>query len=267
VSAPPPVTPPPVEGECDRDDDGECVEECEKDEEGECESPFGWFSAALEVGYGYFPASEFETTVKDIKTKLTIEQRHAFIGKLHLDLGGDGIAVEIAPFIAVEGSDISALQVNPGQGMGGGLGGDFVAVGGQLNLVYRFGSKAFFPHLGIGFHGAYLVSEDIDYGAELYGRIPIGFSAYFAKNAAFVMEVGLMYGATGIKANFSTDPDELAAELGIDPEDFDPYHPPTGMDEADVEAMKQAMIEDAIHKAVKFGAGFGVDVAIGIRFP
>jgi len=186
------------------------------------------------------------------------------------------LAFEIAPLFAIEGSGkkLSDLSVDTGQGVSGGLGGDFIAIGGQLGLVFRIpAAKYFFPHIGIGFHGAYLTSDSVDYGAELYGRIPIGFTWYWGESFALTAEVGFMYGATGIRLKQTKSYDQMlediAEEEGIDPDALedapkdlnDPYYDQFDPDQ------RQKLMEAAIAQQARFGRGFGFDFMIGVRFP
>ena len=238
--------------------------EISTDEEDE-ESPFGWFSLAPEVGFAYYPAADIEVR----GFPLEVQPRNAFVFKLHLDLGGDGLALALAPLVAVERSggslaDVTSVGVDLSQGVGDGLGGDYVALGGELSLVYRFEIGSFFPHLGIGFHGAYLTADSIEYGAELYGRVPIGFSWYVAEHLAIVLEAGLMYGATGIRGTGLDDPAALAAEVDVGDECTDPQ---TLENDPELATQCQAAVEDQMSEKLQFGTGFAFDVMIGLRFP
>ncbi|MFO8073160.1 MAG: hypothetical protein R6V85_14910 [Polyangia bacterium] len=267
--------PPPDEGDPPAEAAAEEVGE-ERDgeiaEEGEEQSVFGWFTFSPQVGAAIFPQADI--TVRGVD--LSIEKRAAFVGKLHFDLGGDGIGFELAPLFAIEGSGkkLSDLSVDTGQGVGGGLGGDFVAVGGQLALVFRIpAGRYFFPHIGLGFHGAYLASDSVDYGAELYGRVPIGFSWYWGDSFAMTVDIGVMYGATGLRLKQTKSYDEMlgeaAEEQGIDPAELedapqdlnDPYYDQFDSDQ------RQSLMEAAIAQQARFGAGFGFDFMIGVRFP
>jgi hypothetical protein len=223
---------------------------------------FAWFSLSPQVGFAYFPEASIE--VKGIPLK--VNPRNVFIFKLHLDLGGDGLALELAPLFAIEadGSEFGKMKVDLGDSVGGGLGGDFVAIGGQATLVYRFDLSPFFPHLGLGFHGAGLISDNIESGTELYGRVPIGFTWYMAEYLGLVVEFGLMWGATGIKGKGAGD---IASEIeNFDPDQYDPeadYDP----NDPDAEAKARAALEAELAKKLQFGTGFGFDLMVGLRFP
>jgi hypothetical protein len=242
-------------------------EKKEDEDEGE-DGPFAWFSVAPEVGLAIYPAADL--TIKGVP--FSINRRTGFVAKVHLDLGGAGLSVDLAPLIAVEGA--GGFHLDASQGVGGGLGGDYVAFGGELSLLYKFRAKSFFPHLGIGFHGTYLTSDKLEYGSELFGRIPLGFTWYVAEDFGLVFEFGFMYGVTGIRWKFTDAMKrELLAEYGIDPntplpdnkEDLDAFLQAHNL-ENDPTA-KQKLLQSVASKTVQFGDGFGFDFMIGVRFP
>jgi hypothetical protein len=187
-------------------------------------SGFSWFSIAPEVGYQYF----FETEI-DEDYDAVIGGRHGLVLKGHLDFGGDGVALEVAPIFAFES--------------GSGLWGDFAVLGGELTLAFRGSWGSFYPGFGIGFRGAGIFENDrIHSGAELYARIPVGFTWYFWSHLGLVFEVGVMYGGTGIRPKDVEDPD------------------PT--DEDDTIRNNLAETDE-----MYWGAGFGLDILLGLRFP
>jgi hypothetical protein len=258
------------------------------EEEEEENEVFSWFSLVPQIGYLFFPEGQMEVN----GFNATVDQRNGLVAKLHFDLGGDGIAFEIAPIFALEVGGINTDATGFGnlstldlsQGFSGA---NFLAVGGQIGIVYRFDVGKFFPHLGLTFYGTYLTGSEIDYGTELYGRIPIGFTAYMGEHIAFVLEVGLMYGATGIKMPLKLP--EVAADLpnadvleaAQTPSDFEAWYE-TNQGEIDQwivenqdnlpkdyssKQMQADMVSDQLSKSIRFGAGFGLDITIGIRFP
>lgn len=119
---------------------------------------------------------------------LTITQRGGAIVKLPINLLGDGLGIEITPFLSGERTGDDGIE-------------KITSVGGQLGFAYRFRIRRFYPKIGIGGHIAYLGGDDINHGIEAYGRIPIGFTWYFARFMALEVEVAAMVGATGIRTN------------------------------------------------------------------
>ncbi|MCP4603838.1 MAG: hypothetical protein GY847_25520 [Proteobacteria bacterium] len=186
------------------------------------ETEFAWLSFAPEIGYIHF----FEAVV-DSPLDARVSARNGVIIKGHVDIGGDGIALEIAPLYARES--------------GGGLFGDFNVLGGEVTLVFRASTGSFYPGVGIGFHGAYIFRNNyINSGSELYGRIPLGFTWYFFEYLGLVFEAGVMYGGTGVRAK-RTDEDN--------PRDDN----------------KRAWLAES--GKPEFGAGFAFDILVGLRFP
>lgn len=271
--APPPPSPPPPGAKKPRplNEDGTVAKDGQKkedeDKDKKEDGPFAWFSVAPEVGLAIYPAADM--MIKGIQ--FTINRRIGFVGKVHLDLGGAGLAVDLAPLIAVEGANV---HLDASQGVGGGLGGDYVAFGGELSILYKFHAKSFFPHLGIGFHGTYLTSDALEYGSELFGRIPFGFTWYVAEDFGLVFEFGFMYGVTGIRWRFTEAMKrELLAELGLDentplPKNEDELK--KFIDDNNLNndaAAKEKLAQSIASKTLQFGDGFGFDFMIGVRFP
>jgi hypothetical protein len=227
---------------------------------------FGRVTLSPQVGYSFFPESNYDYD----GFTLSVDQRNSFTAKLHLDFGGDGFAFELAPLFSMEalGSDPASF----GSDLSAGASGKFFAVGGQIGLVYRASWKSFYPHLGLGFHGTYLMGDSIRYGTEIYGRIPAGFTVYVAKRFAFVVEVAFLYGATGIRF---PDPDtsELAARLqadyGVDINSIDWQN--TSPEELQLQygltnEQMTDLINEEMGKSIKFGNGPGFEAVFGVRF-
>ena len=147
----------------------------------EAESPeFAWLSLAPEVGYTFFSKGELEKAYHS-----EIEVRNGVVVKGHVDIGGDGVALELAPLYSWQGC--------------GGVVGNLNAFGGEMTLVYRFRSDDVYPGIGIGFHAAYIFPNDtVRRGVELFGRVPLGMTWYFVKYIGLVLEGGFMFGGTGI---------------------------------------------------------------------
>jgi hypothetical protein len=231
---------------------------------------FSSFSISPQVGYSYYPGSEYDYN----GIKLQVDKRNSFVAKVHLDLGGDGIAFEIAPLIAFEkiGGDLSSFSEDLGSGVSGSL----FALGGQTNIVFRGSWGSFYPHLGIGFHGTYLFGDNIEYGAEIYGRIPLGFTWYFAKHVAMVVEFAFMYGATGIRGKIP-DTKTLYADLEKDYgitqdqiENIDWQNSSTDQIQSDLgltQDQVDSIVQDKVSETIKFGKGYAFELMVGFRFP
>lgn len=264
----------------------------EKEDE-EDDQALSWFTASPQVGYTFFPQAQM--SYQGFTT--TVSPRNGLVAKLHLDLGGDGIGFEIAPLFGFQtggidnlGGSLGDFNVDPAKA-------SFLNVGGEMAIVYRFHLGYFYPHLGIGFHGSYVFGGDIEYGAQIYGRVPVGFSLYMGKSVALVVEAAFLFGATGMKQPFRATVDAAELEsLGLDSQtaadmtaDLESVQ-----DLSDLEAFKdkyqgqidyletqqaasgagidpEKLMQDAATNAVadsiRFGSGIGLELTVGLRFP
>lgn len=183
---------------------------------------FAWLSVAPEIGFQHF----FPATVNDA-LNAEISSRNSWVVKGHVDIGGDGLAIELAPHFAKE--------------FGSGLFGDFYAFGGQATLVFRAGFGNLYPTLGVGFHYAYIFENDyLSSGAEFYVRAPLGLTWYFTSFLGLVLEMGFYYGGTGVRAK-ATESGDLVAD-----------------------SRRSAL---AASDSIETGAGFALDFMMGLRFP
>jgi hypothetical protein len=248
---------------------------------------FATVTISPQVGYLFFQKSEMGVG----GLKATVETRNGFITKLDLGLGGDEVGFDISPLYALEfggiqagASDLSTFDLSEG-----GFGASYQAVGGQIAILYRFSIKRFFPHIGAGFHGTYLFGDQITEGTEIYGRFPLGFTIYLGKHVAFVMDLGFMYGATGIRTPprlpeaLDAMPPELrdGLENAKTRQDFERWYSENqaeidqwmidNQEELPEDYSRDKMASDfaseQIGKSIRFGSGFGLDITIGLRFP
>lgn len=260
------------------------------DEQAEQESPFSFFTIAPKFGYLFFPKSSISYN----EFEFTVDTRHGFIAKLHLDVGGDGFAFEIAPFFAVQ---TGGIEPSSGLDLSSGFtGGSYQALGGQLGLAYRLAFGRFFPSFGAGIYADYVMGDQVDYGTEIYGRIPIGLTVYLNQHIGITVELGLMFGVTGIKTPFTIpaelqpvledlDGDTLAElEAASSPEDYQQWYfdHQEEVDQIilehgdelseqfadyDADQLKEDFIREQFSNSIRFGYGFGLDFTIGLRFP
>lgn len=180
---------------------------------------FKWITVAPEIGYVHF----FKTTLDKGALDVPLSARNGMVLKGHVDIGGDGIALELAPLFELEVAD--------------GIFDKWSAIGGEITVVYRGSFDNFYPSIGVGFHGSGIIGNDIiKSGAQLYARVPLGFTWYFAEYLGLVFEVGLMYGGTGMQMN---DQGGTSPEISAMAETGDKY----------------------------WGPGFAFDIMAGLRFP
>ena len=157
-----------------------------------------FLTAAIQGGLIFFSGMEVSAeNDSGGKDTLSLSGRAGVILKLHLNLLGSGLAIEINPFFAQEWVGDVAID-------------HFSAVGAQIGLAYRFHIRRFFPKIGIGAHIAYAGGGDLEHGLEAFGRLPVGFTVYMARFLAFDLEAALLTGATGIQTkNLGNDFDRL----------------------------------------------------------
>lgn len=149
-----------------------------------------FFTAALDGGLVFFSDYAVSATDENGDTqKLNVSHRAGVLLKLQLNLLGDGLGIEINPIFASEWTGESAGIEQLG------------AIGAQLGVAYRFHVRRVYPKIGIGGHLAYLWGDNLNYGIEAYGRLPVGFSWYFVRVLALDFEVAWMSGATGLKTS------------------------------------------------------------------
>ncbi|RJO69435.1 MAG: hypothetical protein C4523_06350 [Myxococcales bacterium] len=142
-----------------------------------------YFTVAPKLGYVYFVAHEDQA--------LEISRRHAMLAMVSFDVGDLGYAFETEPYFSIE----VASGEKP-----------FYGLGANLQMVYRFYVHHIAPSFGMGVKGGYLFGEELKHGMELYGRFPLAVSFYMGEDIAFLIEVGLMYGITGLQgARFGKD--------------------------------------------------------------
>ncbi len=217
-----PAAPPPPARSSDEDEDSD-------DDDG----PWNWITLAPKIGYVYFGSSEVELD----GLKADIDARSGFQLAVDIALGGDGAGIDIVPLLEIE--DTGSSKVTGFGGYGG--------------LEYRmtFLSEArLYPSIGLGMKGVYLKSDDIDFGAELYGRIPLGLTYYPSDNLGFVGELGLGFGATGWKFKNNPAAAQAAAQAAV--------QAGGGVDEA---------ASAAVSTKLAFGPTVALDLSLGIRFP
>ena len=79
--------------------------------------------------------------------------------------------------------------------------GDFAAMGIYFGYVYRKPVGKWMFNFGFGPRLAMDFGGDLDYGAELMGRLPVGFSRRIFGKFALGLEAAGLYGAVGLKAS------------------------------------------------------------------
>lgn len=143
------------------------------------EKSFPWFSLSPTVGYAYFGKGDLSIG----GNTFTIESRSGARIALQLAMGGDGFAFELSPlFIHESGTGFTSNTVGLFTG-----------------FLWRLQFGRWYPHFGAGLQAGYMMSDNLDLGFELYGRVPLGVTWYVLKNLGVVAELGVGYGASGMK--------------------------------------------------------------------
>lgn len=145
----------------------------------------GWAGIGFEIGYQHFSDASFDTGGDPATEAIIggIPERNNRTLALTLDLGGDGLGLQLSPYYAtgeIRNTDLTTIGV---------------FVGGMLRP--RFGSV--YPHVGVGLQAGYMSADIITYGLDLYARVPIGITFYPVSNLALVAELGLGWGMTGVQ--------------------------------------------------------------------
>jgi hypothetical protein len=153
-----------------------------------------------------------------IEERCTTEGRFGLYVAIALSLGGDGFGWDIEPYFqSSDNANAYGIYTGP-----------------------KFDIHVLDPvYIGFGFglKGARIASDSWDYGADLYGRIPLRGTFYLAPNIALVAEFAFGAGASGYASKATTI-----------------THPAT-----------QASIRTS--PSLTFGVGRTWDASLGIRFP
>lgn len=188
----------------------------EEQKEGDDEkNDIAWFTLAPKLGGSYFPKQK-----KIDKDMEDIDPRMGFHLELEIALGGDGLNFVASPYFDYQKVDSSKM---PDEFK------NWMVLGAFLGPEYRMHFGQWYPHIGLGFRGGYIINEKIDYGCELYGLIPIGITYYVLEDLGIIVEIAGGYGAVGYK-----------------PKDI-------------------ANLKDI--KGIKFAHGLGFQATVGIRWP
>jgi hypothetical protein len=216
------------------------------EESDESKNPMNWLGLGVKVGFGRIRSSNLKnpTYRKDIaeaaamadpaqlemygltgggactviSERCTTPGRFGLYIALALSIGGDGFGWDIEPYLqSAAGAKAYGIYTGP----------KF-----DIHVFDRF-----YVGFGFGLKGAIISSKAWDYGADLYGRIPLRGTLYLFPNLALVGEFAFGAGASG----FSSKPTTIT-------------DPTTGL-------------SIRTSPSLTFGAGRTWDASIGVRFP
>jgi hypothetical protein len=161
------------------------ADEAPRPEEDDDEGRMAWFGLGVEIGYQHFSDASFDSGEDPAVDAIIggIPERDNTTLTFTLDLGGDGLGLQLAPYYAkgeIRDTDLTTVGV---------------FVGGMLRP--HFGSV--YPHVGVGLQAGYMSADIITYGLDLYARVPLGVTFYPVSNLALVAELGLGWGMTGVQ--------------------------------------------------------------------
>ncbi len=159
--------------------------------------PFPHFTLEPKLGFIYLSRARMDDRVLGDRFGLEV--------LFGLSLGGNQYSFEFDPIFVYEDGGSARL-------------GDVVGGGAYMGMVYRLGNwtgDRFIPGFGLGIRGVYLWSSEIDYGLELYGRAVVELNWYLVKGLGIYAELGLLYGATGLKSDAYPDL-TMGSGFGVD---------------------------------------------------
>lgn len=193
------------------------------------EDPMAKAGIGLKIGYLNLGRGSYEQEVLGEKIRLEIPSRDGVTISIPINLGGSGFGWIFEPYLGV-GKELKSIGLILGP-----------------TIVIHLDDPLYLG-IGIDLRVGYLLMSDIDFGVDIYGRIPINLTYYVINNLGILAELGLGYGATGIKYKDMLIP---------------VFDENTGLPKIDFETGEPEMEE--------IGAGFGtavqVDFSVGVRFP
>jgi hypothetical protein len=183
-------------------------DEKDKDDDAD-ESPMGWLSLGVKVGFGHIAASDMKnpTYSSDLAMAaeyLTPEQRAQYgFG------GGEACTVieKRCKLDARAGMRVAVLLAIGGDGMGWDIE-PYMWITGQRRAFGAYTGPKLDLHLarplylgiGAGLAVARLQADHYDYGVDIMGRIPVRLTWYAGDNFGFILEFAFGAGATGYAA-------------------------------------------------------------------
>jgi len=186
--------------------------------------PMAGIGIGLKLGYLNYGKGSFEATVSGTKIKTNIASRDGLTVSIPINLGGSGFGWLFEPYLGAT-SQIKSIGLITGP-----------------TIVFHLVDPLYLG-VGIDLRVGWLLSSGIDMGADLYGRIPITATYYVIPDLGIVAELGIGYGATGIKYK-----------------DMPAIDPTTGFPILDSNGQP---------KKLPFGLGtsYQIDFSLGVRWP
>lgn len=154
-------------------------------------NPMGWAGIGVKVGTAGISAGKLTVMGQEGRT----QGRLGIHVAVPITLGGDGFGWNFEPYFMQ--SSIAHDRKNDAGGVLGTENVTLSALGMYTGPMFNIhATDAFYIGLGIGIKGAYLLNKGFDYGADLYGRVPLQATYYLSRSIALTAEVGFGYGAS-----------------------------------------------------------------------
>jgi len=183
----------------------------------------GGAGIGIKLGYLNFSRGSFKKSVdEDNEFTLHIPSRDGMTLSIPINLGSSGFGWILEPYLGL-GSELKSIGLMLGP-----------------TIVIHLNDPLYFG-FGISFRAGYLLIDDIDLGLDAYARIPVTITYYIIDQLGIVAELGLGYGATGIKYK--------DVELKV-------FNPDTGEIEMTTESV-----------GLGFGTAVQIDFSVGVRLP
>ncbi len=208
------------------------------------ENPMGWAGLTFKLGFAGIHSSDlpnptyrpdlaeslsmlpqeqreqygFGSSCSVITERCKLDGRYGLRLALAINLGGDGFGWDIEPYLALS-SMAKAYGIYTGPKF-------------DIHIL-----DSLYVGFGLGLKGAWLVTDDWDFGADLYARLPLRATWYAVDNLALVFEFAFSVGASGYISQAETVTNPITgSEFRTSPE-------------------------------MNFGAGKAWDASVGFRFP
>ncbi len=153
--------------------------------------PMGWVGIGVKMGMAGTTAGE--ATIDGYQGET--QGRTGMQLSVPINLGGDGFGFVLEPLLTT-----SSVERNTKDSSGVVNGTESVSLlglGGYLGPTINFHViDPLYLGFGVGLKGTYMLNDDFDLAADIYGRVPVTATYYLTNQVALVGEIGFGYGAT-----------------------------------------------------------------------
>ena len=163
------------------------AERVDNTEEEDTKDPMAWIGIGPKIGVAGNGKGEFS----EGGVTTTIDSRTGFQLSVPINMGGDGFGWVIDPYLnfaSVDGVDSAGKAKSIGVTTFGAY------TGPTINIHI---TDPLYVGVGAGLKLGYSKSDAFDFGADIFGRVPVTGTYYIMEDVAAVVELGLGYGMTG----------------------------------------------------------------------